>query len=406
MSIRSVARMAVRTGIAVAAVVMLIAARFAATTVVYSFAGDEDGEYPDTDLVMDAAGNLYGTTVSGGDFGGGTVFKLSPSGSGWTHTVLYDFTGQTDGGEPYGGVTLDAAGNLYGTAVVGGTGLACEQGCGVLYQLSNSGGTWTEHVLHNFTGGADGSGPGSGVTIDAGGSIYGMTPTGGADALGVIFQVSPNGSGWSFHVIHTFTGGADGATGSKGRLLLRSGSLFGVATAGGTNQSGVAFQLTRSGSKWNLHPIYEFQGTPDAGFPYGALSPDAAGNLYGTTYYDGAHNLGCVYRLHRLPSGQWVESVLHSFTGGADGNGPISNLVFDAAGNLYGTTSEGGTTGLGTIFELAARTWQETVVHTFTGSPDGEAPYDGMVSNGAGTYYGATVRGGVANEGAIYSFTP
>src|SRR5216110_2134029 len=155
----------------------------ATTTVIYSFAGDEDGEYADTDLVMDAAGNLYGTTVQGGDHGSGTVWELSPSGNSWTHTVLYDFTGGADGGEPYKGVTLDAQGNLYGTAVTGGGG-SCEGGCGVVFKLTNAGGTWTQTVIHTFRG-ADGSGPGSPVAIDKNGDVYGTTPTGGANGAGV-----------------------------------------------------------------------------------------------------------------------------------------------------------------------------------------------------------------------------
>ncbi|HEY8670003.1 MAG TPA: choice-of-anchor tandem repeat GloVer-containing protein, partial [Terriglobales bacterium] len=152
------------------------AAAASTTEVIYSFGGDEDGEYIDTDVEVDAAGNLYGTSVLGGHFGGGTVWELSPVGNGWVHTVLYSFTGSADGGEPYKGVTLDAEGNLYGTAVTGGSG-SCEGGCGVTYKLTKNGNTWTQTVIHAFTGGEDGSGPGSRVTVDNQGNIYGMTPT-------------------------------------------------------------------------------------------------------------------------------------------------------------------------------------------------------------------------------------
>src|SRR6266567_6394050 len=206
--------------------------------VIYSFAGDEDGEYADTDLETDSAGNIYGTTVLGGDFGSGTVFKLSPTPTGWEHTVLYSFTSGADGGEPYKGVTLDRDGNLYGTAVAGGSG-SCEGGCGVVYKLTNSGGTWTPTVIHAFTGGDDGSGPGARVTIDKSGNVYGMTPTGGAYGLGTIYKIHKEHKGaWSFKVIHAFTGGADGATGSAGRMILRHGHLYGAATAGGAYGSG------------------------------------------------------------------------------------------------------------------------------------------------------------------------
>jgi uncharacterized repeat protein (TIGR03803 family) len=148
-----------------AAVTLLASAAWAAVPqIIYNFAGNGDGEYLDSDLVIDGAGNLYGTSVLGGDFASGTVFQLKPSGNGWTHTVLYSFTGGADGGEPYKGVTVDSQGNLYGTAVTGGGG-SCEGGCGVAYKLTNSGGVWTQTVIHTFTGGDDGSGPGTGLTL-------------------------------------------------------------------------------------------------------------------------------------------------------------------------------------------------------------------------------------------------
>src|SRR5213592_1893679 len=216
-------------------VLSLAAASATTTNVIFSFEEDE-GEYADTDLETDSAGNIYGTTVLGGDFGSGTVFKLSPSPTGWEHTVLYSFTSGADGGEPYKGVTLDREGNLYGTAVTGGSG-SCEGGCGVVYKLTNSGGTWTPTVIHAFTGGDDGSGPGARVTVDPSGNVYGMTPTGGAYGAGTIYKIHPHAGSWEFQVIHTFTGGDDGATGSAGRMLLEHGRLFGAATVGGLYES-------------------------------------------------------------------------------------------------------------------------------------------------------------------------
>src|SRR5581483_6378703 len=241
--------------------------------VIYSLAGDDDGEYPDTDLTIDSSGNLYGTSVLGGTFGGGTVFQLTPSATGYTHTVLYNFTGGADGGQPYKGVTLDAQGNLYGTAVIGGTGGICAgEGCGVVYKLTRNGSSWTQSVLYNFTGKNDGYGPGAGVTFDKAGNLYGTTPTGGAKGMGVIYQLSPSGSTWTFKVIHTFSGGVDGAGGSAGRLLLDSaGRLYGVCTVGGANGAGVAYKLTLIQGVWKFQTLYAFKGTPDAGFPYGAL---------------------------------------------------------------------------------------------------------------------------------------
>src|SRR5262245_49030475 len=170
----------------------LVTAAATTTEVIFSFEEDE-GEYADTDLETDSAGNIYGTTVLGGDFGSGTVFQLTPTPNGWTHATLYSFTGGTDGGEPYKGVTLDHSGNLYGTAVTGGAG-SCEGGCGVLYKLTKTRGVWTQRVVHAFTGGDDGSGPGSRVTVDPVGNIYGMAPTGGAFGLGTIYRIGPPAS--------------------------------------------------------------------------------------------------------------------------------------------------------------------------------------------------------------------
>jgi uncharacterized repeat protein (TIGR03803 family) len=393
----------------VALVLCAGAVRAGTTEVIYSFTGDDGGEYCDTDVAVDAAGNLYGTSVLGGDFGGGTVWRLSPVGGSWVHTVLYSFTGGADGGEPYKGVTLDKAGNLYGTAVTGGSG-SCEGGCGVTYKLTKTGDTWSQTIIHAFTGGLDGSGPGARVAVDKRGYVYGMTPTGGASGLGTIYALHPEANGsYKLRVIHAFTGGSDGSSGSAGKLLLRGGHIYGAATTGGTNGSGTIFELTPAhGGEWDFKTLYSFQGAPDGSFPYGALLFDASGNLYGTTYYGGTNGLGAIYKLSPDGAGGWSETVLYSFKSGTDGNSSISNLVSDAAGNLYGTTSEGGL-GSGTIFELSPNqdgTWTESIPHSFQGSPDGAFPYAGMVDDGTGTFYGATVHGGGDGDGTIYKFTP
>ena len=391
-----------------AAFVLSVASAAAVTTdVILSFEEDE-GEYADTDLETDSAGNIYGTTVLGGDFGSGTVFQLSPTPNGWVHTVLYSFTGGADGGEPYKGVTIDREGNLYGTAVTGGSG-SCEGGCGVAYKLTNSGGNWTQTVIHAFTGGDDGSGPGARLTVDRGGNIYGMAPTGGANGLGTIYKISQAGAAWTFKVIHTFTGGDDGATGSAGRMVLRRARLYGAATTGGAHGSGVIFELSpRAVGEWDFRAIYAFKGQPDGSFPYGALLFAGSGKIYGTTYYGGTNGIGAVYELSPRRNGEWNENVIYSFQEGSDGNSPISNLVFDPAGNLYGTTSEGGL-GSGTIFKLSpigGGQWTETVVHPFQGPPDGAFAYNGMVVDRLGNFYGATVHGGKNDDGSVYKFTP
>jgi uncharacterized repeat protein (TIGR03803 family) len=378
------------------------------TKLIYSFAGNGDGEYTDTELVMDGAGTLYGTSVLGGTFGSGTVFQISSAG---VHTVLYSFTGGSDGGQPYKGVTLDAHGNLYGTAVTGGSG-SCEGGCGVVYKLTKSGSRWTQSVIHKFTGGTDGSGPGSPVAFDSKGNFYGTTPTGGAHGLGVVYQLKPNPTGWSFQVIHAFTGGIDGNGGSAGHLLVdTAGNLFGVCTVGGANGFGNVYEISRSGSAWVFNTLYSFKDQPDGASPYGAVVFDKSGNLFGTTYYAGANDKGTVYKLTHNPNGTWTEGVLYSFKGGTDGASPISSLVPDSGGNFYGTTSEGGASacGCGVIFKLAKGTsgkWTESVVYRFPGTPSPGFAYNGMVSGTAANFYGATVHGGSDNDGALYELIP
>jgi uncharacterized repeat protein (TIGR03803 family) len=385
----------------------LVTATATTTDVIFSFE-EQEGEYADTDLETDLAGNIYGTTVLGGEHGSGTVFQLSPTPNGWDHRVLYSFTGGADGGEPYKGVSIDRRGNLYGTAVTGGSG-ACEGGCGVVYKLTKSAGTWNQTVIHAFTGGDDGSGPGARVTVDRSGNVYGMAPTGGTNGVGTIYKIHPHRGSWEFQVIHTFTGGADGATGSAGRMLLGRSGLYGAATTGGLYGSGVVFELTPTAvGEWNFRALYSFHGQPDGSFPYGALLRAPSGKIYGTTYYGGENGIGSVYELSPRLVGEWDGRVIYSFQTENDGNSPISNLVRDAAGNLYGTTSEGGL-GSGIIFKLSpigGGQWTESVVHPFEGPPDGGFSYNGMVPDRFGSFYGATVHGGTDDDGCVYKFTP
>lgn len=395
-----------------AAVLLTVALAWAASTtkLIYSFAGNGDGEYTDTELVMDSAGNLYGTSVLGGTFGSGTVFEISEAG---VHTVLYNFTGGSDGAQPYKGVTLDAQGNLYGTAVTGGGG-SCEGGCGVVYKLTKSGSSWTQSVLHTFTGGTDGSGPGSPVAFDSKGNLYGTTPTGGTSGAGVVYQLKPaSGGGSTLKVIHAFTGGTDGNGGSAGRLLIDSaGNIYGVCTVGGANGFGNVYEMSPSGSNWTFTTLYSFKDQPDGASPDGGVVFDKSGNLFGTTYYAGGNDMGTVYKLAHNSNGTWTESVLYSFKGGMDGASPISSLVADSAGNFYGTTSEGGASacGCGVIFKMTKGTsgkWTESVVYRFPGKPSPGFAYNGMVADStASHFYGATVHGGTDNDGAIYKLTP
>jgi len=386
---------------------LLVNASWAANqvTALYSFTGGSDGGDPHTWLTFDSQGNLYGTTVTGGKFGFGTVFELSPSsGTQWTETVLYSFAGAPDGKNPYGGVTLDGAGHLYGTTAAGGSGGTCTgDGCGTVFELSPSGNTWTETVIYNFTGGNDGGGPGNGVVF-GNGSLFGMTPDGGLHSAGVVYELSPMPDGqWKQTVVHAFTGGDDGGVGSLGPLFY-GGNFYGVTEIGGANNAGTVFQLDQTPpGGWKLVTLYAFKGEPDAGFPYGGVTTDAERNLYGTTYFGGANGAGAVFKL----SGTGKERVLYSFKGGSDGSASTSALYFDQQqGKLYGTTSTGGTAGCdcGTVFDLGRS--GEAVLHRFTNTPDGAYVYYGLTADASGNLYGSTTAGGTHGQGMVFSLTP
>lgn len=373
--------------------------------VLFSFSGGNDGGNAATGLARDAQGNLFGTAVIGGAYDCGTAFKLVPQASGpWHEAVLHDFSCGADGKNPHGGVTLDARGNLVGTTVAGGSGGVCAgDGCGVVFRLRGR----TETVLHDFTGYGDGFGPGSPVAFDSAGHIFGTAPDGGASNEGVVFELSHSGARWRDRVIHPFTGGKDGGVGSLGALLVdASGSLYGVAEIGGAHAAGTVFRLTPTSTKnWKFTVLYAFKGAPDAASPYGGLVADASGNLYGTTYYGGTSGLGTVYELVKTARG-YRERVLYSFLGGNDGSSSTSTLVFSGA-DLYGTTSAGGSScDCGTIFKLNPDTGRETVLHRFGGAGDGAYSYYGLTEDTSGNFYGTTVAGGNSNQGTVFEYTP
>jgi uncharacterized repeat protein (TIGR03803 family) len=419
----------VKAGFAVVVfALMLMNSAWAASTerVVHSFTGGNDGIDPAATLAADSAGNFYGTTVQGGTGtlftnGCGTVFELSPlAGGKWKETILYSFTGGSDGKNPYGGVVLDSKGDLYGTTVAGGSGGACAgDGCGVVFLLSKSGKKWVETVMYNFSGGVDGFGPGGAVVFDKVGNLYGTTPDGGnlhkcsGNGCGVVYQISPvRGGGWKQTVLHTFSGGADGAVGSLGPLLVdKAGNVFGVAELGGdaSCNCGVVFKLALVSGTWKFKTLHAFKGMPNAGFPYGGVIADSKGNLFGTTYYGGAKGAGSVYKLAKS-NGTFAETLLHSFTGGADGGSPTTTLMLDARGNLYGTTAAGGdSNGDGVVFKLSPGSggkWTESTVHRFGRGADGRNPYYGLVSDKAGHLFGTTAIGGGSGQGVVFQITP
>ena len=350
-----------------------------AEQVLYSFGNGTDGAFPAAGLIFDAAGNLYGTTLGGGDYGYGTVFELTPTvGGGWTEQVLYSFNlNGTDGVWPAANLIFDRSGNLYSTTWGGGEyEYNCDNGvpgCGTVFELSpTAGGGWTEQVLWNFGNGTDGTNPEAGLIFDAAGNLYGTTVNGGTydncsyGGCGTVFELTPTaGGGWTEQVLHNFGNGTDGAYVYGGLIFDAAGNLYGTASGGGTYTSclggcGMVFELTSTGGGgWTETVLYSFGNGTDASAPTASLIFDRSGNLYGTTEWGGTYDncippygCGTVFELKRTAGGGWTEQVLHNFGNGADGTDPFAGLIFDAAGNLYGTTEGGGTYGVGTVFEL------------------------------------------------------
>jgi uncharacterized repeat protein (TIGR03803 family) len=331
-------------------------------------------------LIFDASGNLYGTTDGGGSGGYGTVFELSPqSGGSWFETVLHSFTGKTDGAEPIAGVILDTTGNLYGTTWAGGSG-ACDngnvKGCGTVFDLSpQSGGGWSEQVLYSFRSkGNDGNNPYSSLIFDSAGNLYGTTSDGGSDkckyGCGTVFELSPQqGSGWSETVLHHFQGsGSDGEAPYGSLTLNKEGHLFGTTCLGGALLHGSIFELSpKSGGGWHETMLHSFRLDGDGRFPYAGLILDKSGNLFGTTSTGGSGNCGnngcgTISRIARQSGGRWAENVLYSFNpkGQPSGSFPLAGLALDANGNFYGTTSGGNEYTSGTVFELSPVTAKPT----------------------------------------------
>jgi uncharacterized repeat protein (TIGR03803 family) len=300
-------------------------------TVLHSFSGVADGASPLAGLVRDMSGNLYGTTLSGGSEGNGTVFKVDDSGK---ETVLYSFKE----GNPSGALVLDPAGNLYGTTDVGGL-----YGFGAVFKLDTTGKrTW----LYSFDGGPfDGEYPVAGLIRDRAGNLYGTTSGGGNYRYGTVF-VLPQHGGQT--VLHSFDyNNSDGAVPFAGLVRDEAGNLYGTTTMGGGSSAGMVFKLSRDGTETQL---YSFTGQSDGGLPYAGLVRNSVGNLYGTTYNGGAYGYGTIFK---LDINGW-ETVLHNFSY-ADGGFPYAGLVRDAAGNLYGTTFQGGSSGAGTVFKLTPK---------------------------------------------------
>jgi uncharacterized repeat protein (TIGR03803 family) len=410
-------------------------------SLLYSFNDNgADGYNPYSSLVFDTKGNLYGTTAHGGAHNGGTVFQLTPENGAWTETIIYSFcsvTGCTDGLAPYAGLTFDTAGNLYGTTLNGGAYTsACEgSGCGTVFELSpGTNGTWTETVLHSFADvGKGGSNPEASLIFDARGNLYGTTYAGGAYGYGTAFRLAPGGNGaWTEKVLYTFCSLANCTDGNNpwaSLIMDAAGNFYSTTYGGGANGYGTVFQLVPgSHDTWTENVLYSFAGNGKDGYaPEASLIFDAAGNLYGTTLLGGASGKGCggygcgtVFELSPGTNGTWTENVLYNFCsvrGCADGFGPQAGLISDAAGSLFGTTYAGGSSGkgcdgygCGTVFRLtlgAKGKWKEHVLHKFKPkATDGYWPYAGLIFDASGNLYGTTIYGGAYANGTVFEITP
>jgi uncharacterized repeat protein (TIGR03803 family) len=373
-------------------------------TVLYTFNGGAHGGYPFGGLIFDAKGNLYGVTGAGGSVQGGIAYQLNTKRK---ETALYSFPGNSG---PSGNLILDTKGNFYGVTERGGSGY------GTVFMLSSKG---KATVLYSFTGGADGAYPFIGLMLDAKGNLYGTTTAGGNTSAngGVVFKVDPTTKKET--VLYTFCPGGfghctDGYYPLAGVIMDAKGNLYGTAAFGGNLSDcsgggcGVVFKLSSKGEETVL---YSFTAGTDGGYPYEGLIFDAKGNLYGTTAQGGdlsdcsGRGCGVVFKL----SSKGKETVLHSFTG-ADGAQPNNGgLIFDAKGNLYGTTTHGGASSFGVAFKLAPNsggTWTETVLHSFTGRADGAAPFGSLILDAKGDLYGAAELGGTSDFGVVFKLTP
>jgi uncharacterized repeat protein (TIGR03803 family) len=405
--------------------------------VIFSFPGGYAGENPWGPVILDSAGNLYGTTPFGGACCG-TVFRVSPTSTGWTETVLRSFNDGTYGAEVSPGVILDAAGNLYGTTINGGDlSVSCQgPGCGVVFELSSTAsGPWAERVLHKFTGGADGGEPFGALAMDAAGNLYGTAQIGGnltactsgiGNGCGVAFKLTHTATGWRYSVLRMFQG-KNGKYPNNGVILDSAGNLYGTTQGGGSNASGVVFQLTPTATgQWSENVLLNFttEGTPVVG-----VVMDAAGNLYGSAQQFGGGcpqqgPCGAVFELS--PSGgSWTETIVHTFTGESNGDGAYPEYLTLAGGNIYGTTNHGGGSstdtctlngGCGTFFELTPSSsgWNESYVYSFNAGSDGNSPNSGVAVDASGNIFGTTYEGGTGTNtacsgggcGTVYEIKP
>jgi len=396
-------------------------------SVLYGFSNARGnvGYGPIAGVTVDRAGNLYGTTFRGGfgtgcyQDGCGVVYRLAHRGGGWIYTPLYQFRGVSDGSGPFARPVIGPDGSLYGTTFLGGIG--CSGGCGVVFNLSPPARpsptpltSWTETVLHLFAGVNDGSNPGSGDLIfDASGNIYGTTSEGGGGfcpglGCGTVFELARSGQRWTESILHAFNQSNDGNEPLGGVVFDASGDLFGMTSGGGVHNRGTVYKLSPSGSGWAESLIVSFDGATNGSSPYATPIFDAAGNIYGTTCCSGPGGAGTAFQ---LVSGSWTLNTIHVFSGQME-QGPQSGLIMDAAGNLYGTTNQAGAFGYGAVFKLSfsGGGWTYESLHDFCvgGLPcsDGANPSGMLAFDGSGNIYGTATTGGPFGGGVIFKIEP
>jgi uncharacterized repeat protein (TIGR03803 family) len=402
-------------------------------TRLYTFLEGSDGANPYAGLAADKTGALYGTTSNGGGSsmcpsgGCGTVFKLTPSGSGYTESVLYRFQGYpNDGVHPFAGLITDKTGALYGTTLYGGayTLPACQAGCGMVFKLKPTGSGYAMSFPYLFQGGSDGSGPTGVLIADKTGAFYGTTSSGGGGSAcktqgfivgcGTVFKLTPAGSGYKESVLYSFQGGRDGAYPYAGLIADASGALYGTTVYGGIGIAcrapgcGTVFKLTPAGSGYVENILYRFRGGNDGRHPYAGLISDTSGALYGTTIYGGgtcSFSCGTVFKLTPVGSG-YAESILHSFQNRDDGATPFAGLIADKTGVLYGTTAGGGSgpCRCGIVFNLAPASsgYTEQILYSFRGGNDGTGPEAGLIFRNRALYGTTAGGGGASGYGTVF----
>ena len=423
----AIGRTAVISSIAMIVLLAAVASQAQTYQVIHNFMGGLDGAEPTSGLTPDAAGNLYGTTFEG-DALTGTVYKLTKKNSSWVLVPLYLFPYQGSGGSiPYARVIIGNNGTLYGTAAFGGNLQGCSGGCGTVFNLRPSPSfpptplsPWIETPIYRF-GGSDGANPvGADLIFDQAGSIYGTTYNGGAGSCyggcGTVYKLTPSDGSWTESVLYSFAQGGDGQHPWGGVTFDQSGNLYGTTVFGGAYGEGSIYELTPAGSGWTETILYSFTGGTDCANPYAGVIFDQAGNLYGATVAEGAGNGGTAFEL--TPSGgSWTFNLLYSFTGagGQFSAGPIANLAFDSAGNLYGTTHGDGAYTHGSVFKLTPGSdgWIHTSLYDFTGGTDGGYPRSSILFDNNGNMYGTAAGGGTGDPdrcygacGVIFEITP